>query len=54
MLFGGGAGVLLSAIDTLANGDMPAFDRAASIGEKSSMRFEVSALSYTMPIMFRF
>ncbi|RDX49487.1 hypothetical protein OH76DRAFT_533891 [Lentinus brumalis] len=45
MLFGGGAGVLLSAIDTLANGDTPAFDRAASIGEKSSMRFELSGFT---------
>ncbi|KAI0692926.1 hypothetical protein C8T65DRAFT_668919 [Cerioporus squamosus] len=45
MLFNRGTGVPLSAIGTLSNGDMPAFDCAASIGVKSSMRFELSGLT---------
>ena len=38
-------GVLLSALDTLVDGDMPAFAHDASIGVKPSMRFVVSLLS---------
>ena len=45
MLFNGEEGVLLSALDTLVHGDMPAFAHDASIGVKPSMRFVVSLLS---------
>ena len=46
MLFNGEEGVLLSALDTLVDGDMPAFARGAPIGVKASMRFVVSLPSY--------
>ena len=41
--FNGESGVLLSALDNLADGGKPAFDADASIGVKASLRWEVSS-----------
>ncbi len=43
--FNGGQGVTLSTLDTLDNGDAPAFNRASSLGVKPSMRFVVRTQS---------
>ena len=40
--FNGESGVLLGALDDLADGEKPAFDADASIGVKASLRWEVS------------
>ena len=46
MRFNGEKGVLLNALDTLVDGDTPAFEYEASIGVKPSIRFVVSMLSH--------
>ncbi|PIL26945.1 hypothetical protein GSI_10083 [Ganoderma sinense ZZ0214-1] len=43
--FNGGRGVSLGSLAALANGGDPAFDAAASIGDKASVRFELPQFS---------
>ena len=42
--FNGDIGVSLGSLGALANGEEPAFDAAASIGVRASIRFEVRTL----------